>query len=284
VAWFVALAFGLSWAWLVPLVVDGQVVSAGVGWPTHFPALLGPLLAAFVMTARQLGRRGGLDLLHRMVRVDVPVRWWLFAVSPLLLLLLVLLVERISGQALPAAGQFAIFSGIPSGWGPLGVAGAILVMSFGEETGWRGYALPRLQQRHSPLVATVVLAAIWVLWHAPLFLLVDTYRSFTVAMLAAWIFGLCCGAVVLSWLYNRSGGSILLVAVWHATYNVISGTDAATGLLAAASTTLVAALAITLVVLEIRAARRGKASVLGPVGFAAVSRGGDDLAGGDLRP
>jgi membrane protease YdiL (CAAX protease family) len=138
-------------------------------------------------------------------------------------------------------------------------------MSLGEETGWRGYALPRLQQRHSPLVATVVLAAIWVLWHAPLFLLVDTYRSFTLAMLAAWIFGLCCGAVVLSWLYNRSGGSILLVAVWHATYNVVSGTDAATGLLAATTTTLVAALAIALVVLEVRAARRGQASVLGPV-------------------
>jgi hypothetical protein len=79
-----------------------------------------------------------------------------------------------------------------------------------------------------------------------------------------WIIALFCGAVVLSWLYNRSGGSILLVAVWHATYNLISGTDASTGLLAATATTLVIALAVTLVGLEIRASRRGGTSVLAP--------------------
>jgi hypothetical protein len=52
--------------------------------------------------------------------------------------------------------------------------------------------------------------------------------------------------------------------VWHATYNLISGTDAARGLLAAASTTLVISLATTLVGLEIRAVRRGNPTVLGP--------------------
>jgi membrane protease YdiL (CAAX protease family) len=264
VVWFVAGAYAFSWGWLMPLALTGRIVTAGVGWPSHFPALLGPLLAAFVLTASQLGRPGVRDLFHRMVLVDAPWRWWAFAASPLMLLLVVLLADKASGHAPPAAEGFAVFSGLPSGLGVLGVAGLILVMAFGEETGWRGYALPRLQRRHSPLVATLILAAIWVVWHAPMFLVVDTYRSFDVAILLGWIMGLFCGAVVLSWLYNRSGGSILLVAFWHASFNIISGTGAGTGLLAGTSTTLVIALATTLVGLEIRAGRKGLPSVLAP--------------------
>jgi membrane protease YdiL (CAAX protease family) len=261
---FIALAYGFSWAWLIPLAMTGLVVTAGVGWPTHLPALMAPLLAAFVMTARQQGSRGVRDLCRRLILVKVAARWWWFALSPLLLLIVVLLTEAALGQDLPEANQFATFSGLPSSWGVLGVACIMLLAGFGEETGWRGYALPRLQQRHSPLVATAVLAALWVVWHAPMFLVVDTYRSFSPAILVGWTIGLFCGAVVLTWLYNRSGGSILLVAIWHATYNLISGTDAATGLLAATSTTLVITIAVTLVGLEIRASHRGGTSVLAP--------------------
>ena len=48
---FVALAYAVSWAWMFPLVAAGDVVEKGVGWPTHFPVLFGPALAAFVVTA-----------------------------------------------------------------------------------------------------------------------------------------------------------------------------------------------------------------------------------------
>ncbi len=262
---YVLLAYAISWAWLIPIALSHGLVSAGDGWPTHFPALLGPLIAALVLTAAQQGRPGLRDLFGRMTRVRVPVRWWLFALSPLLLLAVILVFQTVSGRPTSRAQDFAVFSGLPTGWGVLGVAGAILLVNgFGEETGWRGFALARLQRRHSPLVATLVVAAIWAGWHAPMFVVVDTFRSFGPAILVGWVIGLFSGAVVLGWLYNRSGGSILLVAVWHGTYNLISGTAAATGLLAATSTTSVIALAIALVSLEIRAGRRGSPSVLGP--------------------
>ena len=82
--------------------------------------------------------------------------------------------------------------------------------------------------------------------------------------------GLTCGAVILTWLYNWSGGSILLVAVWHGLYNFISGTQAATGMLAAVVSTLVMIQGVVLIVLEVRARRRGRPSVLAPAFSRAV--------------
>jgi len=179
-------------------------------------------------------------------------------------LALVLLVDVAAGRPVPAADDFARFSGVSSGWGILGVGATIIVINgFGEETGWRGYALPHLQLRYTPMTATLVVAGLWAGWHLPMFFVVEGFRTFTVAITVGWVFGLFCGAIVLTWLYNRTG-SILLVALWHGTYNIISGTSAATGLLAAVSTTLVMVLAIALVVLELRATRGGRASILHP--------------------
>ena len=263
--WFFVLAYGFSWAWLIPIAVTGGTVRGGHGWPTHFPALLGPLLAAVIVTAWTQGRPGLSDLAGRMVRVRVAWRWWLFALSPLIVLGAVLLIDAVSGLTAPAARDFAVFSGVPAGWGVLGVAAAIvLVNGFGEETGWRGYGLTALQSRYGPLRGVSVLAVLWAGWHAPMFFVVSSFRSFTAPIVVGWFLGLFCGAVVLSWLYQRSGGSILLVAVWHATYNLISGTDAATGLLAAVSTTLVIVLATVLIGLELRSARHGRPTILGP--------------------
>lgn len=72
---FFGLAYGFSWAWLAPLVVTGAVVTAGTGRPTQFPALLGPLAAAVVLTAIGAGRPGLTDMGARMIRGSVPLRW-----------------------------------------------------------------------------------------------------------------------------------------------------------------------------------------------------------------
>jgi CAAX protease family protein len=139
----------------------------------------------------------------------------------------------------------------------------IFAGALGEETGWRGYALPQLQRRFSPLASSLILAGLWFGWHLPQFLVIATYRDFAPAGYVGMFLGLACGAVVLTWLYNRSGGSILLVAVWHGLYNVVSGTQAATGLLAAVVSTVIMIQGVVLIVLEVRARRRGRPSVLG---------------------
>ncbi|WP_214401416.1 CPBP family intramembrane glutamic endopeptidase [Pseudonocardia lacus] len=258
---YLVLAYGLTWAWLAPVWISGGVVSPGDGWPTHFPALLGPMVAALLVAARAGELRG---LVARMVRVRVPARWWLVAVSPLGMLLVGLLVASVTGAPLPAVADFGVMSGLPAAWGPLLVGLVVVVVNgVGEETGWRGFALPALQRRLAPLAAMLVLAVLWAGWHVPMFGLLTSFREFDAATVVGWLLGLTAGSIVLGWLVNRSG-SVALVALWHGLFTIASGTAAGTGTVAAVVSALVMLWAAVLVLLELRAHRHGTASVLGP--------------------
>ena len=260
---FFVLAYVLSWSWAIPLAAAHLVVRRGEGWPTHYPLVLAPAIAAVVVTAWTMGRPGVRDLLARIGRWRVPVVWWLAALSPVAFLGLALIAMAAAGKALPSAADFGQFSGTPA----IGLVGVLLLITFvgalGEETGWRGYALPQLQRRFSPLASSLILALLWFGWHLPQFFVIAAYRDFGPGQYVGMFLGLTCGAVILTWLYNRSGGSILLVIVWHGLYNFVSGTQAATGVLAAVVSTLVMVQGVVLIVLELRARRRGLPSVLG---------------------
>lgn len=259
---FVALAYAISWAWTFPLVAAGDVVMGGVGWPTSIPALAGPVLAAFLVTALGWGPAGLRDLLARMARWRLPLRWWAATLSPLAFLGIALVVA-LATHTLPPGSDFGRYSGLPAG-GPVAVAVVVILLTFGEETGWRGFALPFLQRRYGAFAAALLVTPIWALWHLPLFFTVATYRNFPVPGYIGFVFGLACGSIVLTWLYNRTGGSILACAVWHGTYNLATGTAAATATIQAVTSVFIYTQALLLVGLELRAHRRGQASVLGP--------------------
>jgi membrane protease YdiL (CAAX protease family) len=113
---------------------------------------------------------------------------------------------------------------------------------FGEETGWRGFALPELQRGRSAFSATMILAGVWALWHLPQF-----FYVFELSIAAVgWLISLFAGAIVLTWLYNSSGASILMVAIWHACFNFVSASTAETGILPLAVSALVIFAAITI--------------------------------------
>jgi uncharacterized protein len=259
---FVALAYAISWAWTFPLATAGDVIEKGVGWPTNMPALLGPALAAFVVTALVWGRASVRDLLARMARWRMPLRWWAATLSPLAFLGVALAVALAAGK-LPRASDFGLYSGLPA-IGVVPVAVIAILLTFGEETGWRGFALPLLQRRYSALAAALLITPIWAVWHLPYFFTVATYRDFPPVGYVGFVFSLACGSIVLTWLYNGTGGSILACAVWHGLYNLATGTAAASGTIAAVTTTFVIVQALLLVGLELRARRRGEASILGP--------------------
>lgn len=244
VAWFFALAFALSWAWWIPLAVGGEEVRRGDGWPTHLPELVGPLLAALVVLALVDGRDGVRSWLGAMVRWPRSWRWRLAAVSPLGLLAVGVAVAAATGE-MPAGRSFIAFSGTAATVPAL--LAALVVNVFGEEAGWRGYALPRLQERFGPLRGTLVLSAGWALWHAPMFFVLASYRGFSPLTLPGFFIGLAAGALVLTALYNHTDGSVLVCAVWHGSYNLAAATAAADGTIAAVATAGVIAWAAALV-------------------------------------
>lgn len=90
--------------------------------------------------------------------------------------------------------------------------------ALGEEIGWRGYALPRLQAGGSALGASLILGPIWALWHLPLWLTGTPGR--TASLYAAFVVSVIALSVILTWVYNSTGGNLLLVVLLHATFNL----------------------------------------------------------------
>ena len=80
--------------------------------------------------------------------------------------------------------------------------------------GWRGYVLPRLQARHNALAASLILAIIWGFWHIPKFVThwnTITFMWFIVDEIAK--------AILMTWMFNNTKGSLLLVTLFHASFN-----------------------------------------------------------------
>lgn len=264
VIWFVVLSYLIAWAWSVPLALAGDTVEQGQGWPTHVPSLVAPLLAALVVTTLVEGRAGLADLGRRMGRWRFSLAWWPVVLSPLAALTLILAGMGLAGQDLPKWSDFAMFNGLPS-YGVLSTFLLVFVLNgFGEETGWRGYLQDRLQRRFAPISATLIVSLIWAVWHTPFFFLLSTYSGFNSMTLVMFPLGLASGAIILTWLYNRTGRSILAVALWHALYNMTVATAGATDLIQGLITAAVMVAAVALVSAEVVARRRDGRSVLCP--------------------
>jgi uncharacterized protein len=213
------VTFTLSWTWFglslgvwkLPL----QGLAGGVG------TLLGPCLAAFLMTALLSGWPGVLHLLRRIVRWKVSPLWYLVSLGTWPVLLV--------AAALTMPGAPTAATAPPAGFslGLLGLLFSILVFGgpLGEEPGWRGFALPGLQQRIGPLAGTLVLGALHAAWHLPIYLLIPGYNGAppdlqgVLRQFLLFTVGVTAGSVMFTWLFNNSRGSLLIAVLYHASVN-----------------------------------------------------------------
>ncbi len=216
------------------------------GTASHFPGLLGPLVAAVVVAAAT----GGLPALRRLRgRLGAP-RWWALALSPLFVGAVAVAISRATGDG-PSLGTLADMPGLPAWSGPGVFLVVFLVGGVGEEAGWRGLAWARLRRGCGLRDAALALTVPWAFWHLPLFWIDSGLASMPLHVAPGWLLVLASGAVVLGWLYERSS-SILVVALAHTAVNMASGTRGGEGLVAAAVSPAVIAAAVAV----LRADRR----------------------------
>jgi membrane protease YdiL (CAAX protease family) len=191
----------------------------------HALGALGPLIAGFILTAHMAGKAGTTRLIKAMF---LPGRIsWLFIalLSPFVLLLLAQVINYI------AAGTSVTFRGVgqtnefPSYNLFEYFIYNLVFFGFGEETGWKGFALPALQRRFNALVSSLIFSVFWAIWHWPLFLYRPGYTSMDAAGIAGWLFSLITGSILLTWLFNSSRGSILVCAVFHAAIDIVFVSD-----------------------------------------------------------
>jgi membrane protease YdiL (CAAX protease family) len=203
---FFVLAFALSW-WSWPFQALGLAPTAHWPW--------GPVLAALVVLGLSEGRAGYRDLGARMIRWRVGWGPWAFAVLvPLGVLALAAAANVVLWDA-PSPDLAAL------ALGDLALVAAVRFVNpldgpLGEEPGWRGYAMPRLQATRSPLAAAVGLGLVVALWHLPL---VTTGQLAAVGLPVTFAITL-----VYAWLFNRSGGSVLLTMVFHVAQGTVTYT------------------------------------------------------------
>src|SRR5918998_1296221 len=201
---FFVLTFALAW---LPLI------GSALGWFSPILLAFGPSLAAVIVTAVATGRSGLRDLLRRVTLWHVRPGWYAVALlASIPFLLAVVYVNVLLGARPPTTAQFGA-------WGSLGVLFLVyLINPFGgawEELGWRGYALPGLQVRYSPLSASLILGVLWAAWHLPMF--ITGLIPWPNALL---VFGL---NVLFSWLFNHTRGSVLIAFLFHAAVDAAAG-------------------------------------------------------------
>lgn len=223
---FFLLAYGISWLIWSPLWLPAWGVR-GLPVLTFHHALggLGPMLAALLSTAL-FERREGVTAMLRSMFSWRPVIWIGIALfSPFVLSLGTALIQlTISGQ-IPAMSGLGKSREFPE----LGIVGFfaynLLFFGWGEETGWRGYALPRFQQKFNALASSLLLTVFWALWHWPLFFYRPGYTGMDIGGIAGWVFSLLTGSILLSWLFNSARGSILVCAIFHTTVDIAFTSD-----------------------------------------------------------
>lgn len=222
------LAYLISWTIWLPLYAHVFGIAALPMLPFHH-ALggLGPLIASFLTTSMFYGRQGVIRLLQGCVRIR-PLMYLLIALlSPFLLAYAAAGMTMFSDQSssdlrgLFSSNEFPQFGFFTF------LAYNLIFFGFGEEVGWRGFALPRIQRKFNALTSSILLTVFWACWHVPLFFYRPGFLSMELSGIFGWLFSLLTGSILLTWLFNSSRGSILICAVFHSTIDIAFTADVA---------------------------------------------------------
>lgn len=256
---YFALAFAVSWSLWAP-----RIASAQAWWTRdvpewwHYAGAAGPVSAAVIVSFVAYGAEGPRRLLAQFRPGLANPAWLAFVVASVGLPFAVALgIVRVSEGAWPAYADIAKAGNLPALGLPLTFLIHTLTFGIGEETGWRAFALPHLQESRTAGRATALLFGGWALWHVPSFFENPSFLEMGAGGLFGWVVGLALGAAFLTWLYNSTGGSMVTVLLWHGLFNTVTASAAAPGVIAAAVSTGVMVLGVAALALAGPAELRG---------------------------
>jgi len=209
---FLILTFVLSWfPWYAGIAPDSMA--------------MGPSIAAFILVFIISGKRGFVDLVRPFGRWRGSLGLWGIAIlGPAILYLIGLGVHLLLGGEAPPFTMIRDELNLI----PLYLVMVVLMPwngPVGEEFGWRGYALPKLQNKYGPLVASLVLGTIWGIWHLPSFFAPQGVVGAIAAALGMiflipYTLGTIANSIFMTWLYNKSKASALIAGIiWHVSIN-----------------------------------------------------------------
>jgi membrane protease YdiL (CAAX protease family) len=192
--------------------------------------VFGLALPAFLVAAATSGKAGVRDLLARCLRWRVGIGWYLLASLGLLFATLLVASVFLGVAPLEALVEkwplfFTMF--LP------GILIPLVITHLAEEAGWTGFMQDTLQERRGPLLASILVAPAFVLFHFPLTFL-EAPRitlavvQFALVQLAVQVVVVVFFRVVIMWLYNGTGRSVLIVALFHSSFNSVTGSEYAT--------------------------------------------------------
>ncbi|NOR14858.1 MAG: CPBP family intramembrane metalloprotease [Candidatus Aminicenantes bacterium] len=222
---YVLLCYLFSWAFLIPcyrILLNAEEGTFPWLALIGLPGAYGPSLVAILMVKLTEEKGRVKELLKKLLFWKAAWRWYLLILLvPVLLETAAVLISQTFSYSLGtltlkrALTVYFPYVLIALPFGPMG-----------EELGWRGYLLPKLLEKHTPLAASVILGFIWTFWHMASFSfpgaaipsLFDV-TSFTILLYLATIFG---ETLLLTFIYFKSGGSVLLAILFHAVFNASS--------------------------------------------------------------
>lgn len=201
-------------------------MAAGIAFTVEFSAWLqylrqalsswSPTFAALIVTGATGGSVGVRRLLSGFVRWRIEPVWYLFAFAvPIALGFSVAGIYYLSaGRPQEVLASFTVATFVATALnhlfrGPLG-----------EEIGWRGFALPRLEARYSALRSSLILGLLVVVWHIPTFFIQGLSGAALLVFIGSFVVALMSFVVVMTWLYNHTRGRLVLATLMHLAFNV----------------------------------------------------------------
>lgn len=209
---FVLLTLLISWSAWGMLAILGTEPGVNLGGVLWLLGGLGPPIAAVVLVQREDGPSIR-ELLARLLHWRVGWRWYGIALlfPGAVVIMTLFLDSQVRGLTTPIPDpEFVLVF--------IGLLMASSIIGGGlEEIGWRGFMLPRVQASFDALTASIVVGVIWMVWHAPLFVVSGAVQM-EFPMLPFVIQGIAL-AVVFTWVYNSTRGSVLLAVLLHGSFN-----------------------------------------------------------------